>query len=161
MILSKAGALLLEPHPQSILLWLFWRWCLRKFLSWLVLNLDLPDLSFPSSWDYRCEPVTFWNFLRVLSVLTKFWNFGFGIKGVHWENRPRDVTWLLKGTWGLKSEIGPKLRPRGPVRFSLQFTEIHLLSSHTSRDLLTLVCWLIGKHSLSLSTPTFLQWNLP
>jgi hypothetical protein len=45
----KAGALLLEPHPQSILLWLFWRWGLLSPLPRLDWNLDLPDLSFPYS----------------------------------------------------------------------------------------------------------------
>jgi hypothetical protein len=35
----KAGALPLEPHLQSILLWLFWRWGLRNYLPGLVSNL--------------------------------------------------------------------------------------------------------------------------
>jgi hypothetical protein len=34
----KAGALLLEPHLQSILLWLFWRWGLLNYLPRLALN---------------------------------------------------------------------------------------------------------------------------
>jgi hypothetical protein len=38
------------------LLWLFWRWRgLTNDLDQLDLNFDLPNLSLPSSWDYRCE----------------------------------------------------------------------------------------------------------
>jgi hypothetical protein len=36
----KVGALLLEPHLQYILLWLFWGWGLVNYLSGLALNLD-------------------------------------------------------------------------------------------------------------------------
>jgi hypothetical protein len=32
----KAGALLLEPHLQSIFLWLFWRWGLAPYFPWLT-----------------------------------------------------------------------------------------------------------------------------
>jgi hypothetical protein len=32
------GALLLEPHLQSILLWLFWRWDLENYLPGLASN---------------------------------------------------------------------------------------------------------------------------
>jgi hypothetical protein len=45
----KAGILLLEPHLQSILLWLFWKWSLVNCFSRLSSNLDLPTVSFPSS----------------------------------------------------------------------------------------------------------------
>jgi hypothetical protein len=31
----------LEPHLQSILFWLFWRWGLLSYLPRLVLNLNL------------------------------------------------------------------------------------------------------------------------
>jgi hypothetical protein len=41
-------ALLLELHLQSILHWLFWRWG-GYFGAWAGSNLDLPDLSLPSS----------------------------------------------------------------------------------------------------------------
>jgi hypothetical protein len=51
----KAGTLLLEPHFQSILLWLFWRWGLVNYLPRLASNLDPPDLNLPSRWDYRRE----------------------------------------------------------------------------------------------------------
>jgi hypothetical protein len=37
-------------------LWWFWRWRLLSYFSRLVLNLNPPDLSLPSSWDYRREP---------------------------------------------------------------------------------------------------------
>jgi hypothetical protein len=54
----QTGALLLEPHLQSILFWLFWRWGgLMNYLPWLALNQDPPDLSLSSSYDYRCEPL--------------------------------------------------------------------------------------------------------
>jgi hypothetical protein len=38
----KAGTLLLEPHVQSILLWLFWRGGLVNCFPGLALNHDLP-----------------------------------------------------------------------------------------------------------------------
>jgi hypothetical protein len=42
---------MLEPHLQSILLWLFfWRWDFESYLLGLALKL-------PSSLDYRCEPL--------------------------------------------------------------------------------------------------------
>jgi hypothetical protein len=41
----KAGDLLLEPHLQSILLWLFWRWVLKNYLPRLASNQDPPDTS--------------------------------------------------------------------------------------------------------------------
>jgi hypothetical protein len=41
----KAGTLLLEPHLQSILLWLFLRWGLVNSLLWLASNLDSPNVS--------------------------------------------------------------------------------------------------------------------
>jgi hypothetical protein len=40
--LHACKALLLEPHLESILLWLFWRWSLVNYLPGLALNLDLP-----------------------------------------------------------------------------------------------------------------------
>jgi hypothetical protein len=46
----------LEPHIQSILLWLFWRWGFRNYLPGLASSLDPPDLSLLSSYDYRREP---------------------------------------------------------------------------------------------------------
>jgi hypothetical protein len=45
----KTGALLLEPHLQPILLWLFWRCGLRNYLHRLVSNLNPLDLNLPSS----------------------------------------------------------------------------------------------------------------
>jgi hypothetical protein len=51
----KAGALLLEPCLQPILLWLFWRWGLVNYLPSLGLNPDLPDLSLPNRQGYSCE----------------------------------------------------------------------------------------------------------
>jgi hypothetical protein len=39
----------LEPHLQSILLRLFWRWGLMNYLPGLVSSHNPPDLSFPSS----------------------------------------------------------------------------------------------------------------
>jgi hypothetical protein len=46
----------LEPHFQSILLWLFWRWNLENSLPWLASNGLSSDLGLLSSWDYRYEP---------------------------------------------------------------------------------------------------------
>jgi hypothetical protein len=37
----------LESHLQSILLWLFWRWCLPNYLPRLASNHDHPNLSLP------------------------------------------------------------------------------------------------------------------
>jgi hypothetical protein len=51
----KAGALLLEPHLQSILLWLFWRWGL-VFVPRLASNCDSPISFFGYRWDNRCTP---------------------------------------------------------------------------------------------------------
>jgi hypothetical protein len=45
----NAGTLQLEPHLQSILLWLFWRWCLANCLPSLASNFDPPHISLPSS----------------------------------------------------------------------------------------------------------------
>jgi hypothetical protein len=53
----KASVLLLEPHLQSILLWLFGRWGLKKYLPRLALNSNPPDLRLSSTQDYRCEPL--------------------------------------------------------------------------------------------------------
>jgi hypothetical protein len=45
----KAGALPLEPHLQSILFCLFWRWGgLSNYFPGRALNLDPPDLSLPN-----------------------------------------------------------------------------------------------------------------
>jgi hypothetical protein len=49
---SRRVALLLEPHLQFILLWLFWRWDLLSYLPRLASNCNPPDLSLPSNW---CE----------------------------------------------------------------------------------------------------------
>jgi hypothetical protein len=37
-----------------------------ELFTWLVSNCDPPDLSLPSSWDYRCE-------LQHLVYLFLFW----------------------------------------------------------------------------------------
>jgi hypothetical protein len=47
----KASALSLEPHLQSILLWLFWTWGLENYLPRLASNHDPTDISLPSSED--------------------------------------------------------------------------------------------------------------
>jgi hypothetical protein len=53
----KAGALPLELHVQSVLLWLFWKWRSPELFDLLALNHDPPDLGFPSNFDYRGEPL--------------------------------------------------------------------------------------------------------
>jgi hypothetical protein len=45
----KPGTLPLEPHLQSILLWLVWRHGLVNYLPELVSNYDSPDLSLPKN----------------------------------------------------------------------------------------------------------------
>jgi hypothetical protein len=47
--LCKAGNLLLEPHLQPSLIWLFWRCGSLNHLPQLALNYKPPDLSLPSS----------------------------------------------------------------------------------------------------------------
>jgi hypothetical protein len=49
LYICKAGTLQLEPQLWFILLWLFWRWGLEKYLSGLALNHNFPGLSLPSS----------------------------------------------------------------------------------------------------------------
>jgi hypothetical protein len=39
------------------LLWLFWRWGLMNYLSRLASKCNPPNLSLPSNYDYRCEPL--------------------------------------------------------------------------------------------------------
>jgi hypothetical protein len=51
----QIGTLPLEPHLQSILLWLFWRLCLANYLPGITTNLDPPNLSLSNSLNYRCE----------------------------------------------------------------------------------------------------------
>jgi hypothetical protein len=41
----------------KLLLWWWLKWGLMNYLSRPALNLDLPDLSLPCSWDYGCEPL--------------------------------------------------------------------------------------------------------
>jgi hypothetical protein len=48
LLTYKAGAQLLEPHLQSILHWLSWRWALSNYLPRLASNLDSPNLSLPN-----------------------------------------------------------------------------------------------------------------
>jgi hypothetical protein len=46
----KSGAVLLEPHLQSILLCIFWRWGLEtpSYLPRVSSNCNSPDISLPS-----------------------------------------------------------------------------------------------------------------
>jgi hypothetical protein len=48
LLACKAGTQLLEPHLQSILLSLVWRWYLLSYLPRLALNYNLPDISVQS-----------------------------------------------------------------------------------------------------------------
>jgi hypothetical protein len=45
--LKKQALCELEPHLQSILLWLFWRWSLTKYLSRLASKSEPLDLCLP------------------------------------------------------------------------------------------------------------------
>jgi hypothetical protein len=44
----QSRSLLLDPHLQSILLWLIWKWDLTNYLP-VASTCDSPDLSLPSS----------------------------------------------------------------------------------------------------------------
>jgi hypothetical protein len=44
-------------HTYFVLLWLFWRWDLVNYLPRLAFNHNLPNLSLPNSYDYRCEAI--------------------------------------------------------------------------------------------------------
>jgi hypothetical protein len=52
----KTGALPLEPHLQSILLWLFWSWGSCDLFAQAGLK-PLSSQSQPSNEDYRGEPL--------------------------------------------------------------------------------------------------------
>jgi hypothetical protein len=57
---GKAGALPLELHLQSILLWLFWRWGIWNCFPRLALNFDSPNFNLSTSWEYGpMSPVLF------------------------------------------------------------------------------------------------------
>jgi hypothetical protein len=43
LCICKAGALLLEPYLQSILLWLYWRWGSQEQFAWA--GLEIPFRS--------------------------------------------------------------------------------------------------------------------
>jgi hypothetical protein len=45
----QSSNLRLKPHLQAILVWLFWRWGLAKYLSRLASNCDPPELSLPNN----------------------------------------------------------------------------------------------------------------
>jgi hypothetical protein len=55
--IHKAGSLPLDPHLQSILLYLLWRWSLTNYLPGLAPNHNPPDLSLLNSSGYRHEPL--------------------------------------------------------------------------------------------------------
>jgi hypothetical protein len=63
----QEGALLLDSHLQTILLWLFWRFQVN-YLPRLALNRDPPDLSEPS---HQClmRMIFFTIFLFVVFLL--------------------------------------------------------------------------------------------
>jgi hypothetical protein len=52
----KAGILPLEHIPQVHFALVIWTWGLTNYFSGLASNCDPPNLSLPSSYDYRCKP---------------------------------------------------------------------------------------------------------
>jgi hypothetical protein len=59
----KMGSTPCDPHLNSILLWLFWKWGLVNYFPGLVPHLYPSTLSLSISYDYRCEPLCAWSAL--------------------------------------------------------------------------------------------------
>jgi hypothetical protein len=61
LCVCKAGTLLLEPHLQSILFWLFWRWGLTNYFpGWPQTKI----LLIPASKAARITGVSHWHLAR-------------------------------------------------------------------------------------------------
>jgi hypothetical protein len=62
----KAGTPSLQPHLQSILFWLFWRWGLMNYLPRLASNLDSLILPISASWVARITGASHWLAMSIL-----------------------------------------------------------------------------------------------
>jgi hypothetical protein len=61
------GTLPFEPYLYLSMV-IFRDGSLANYLPWLAYNLDPPDLSLPSSWDYRQKPLAPGSFISLYGI---------------------------------------------------------------------------------------------